>query len=200
MNIKNLADFIIEKMKRELPSTIVYHNVIHTLDVHDAVIRLGALEGLSEEEIYLLRAAALLHDSGVTVSFENHEQHSAKIAEELLPSYGFNPGEIEIIKSLIMATKIPQHTETLMEKVIVDADLDYLGRADFFVTSHKLRLEWEYAGNKVKLSDWYVIQMNFLRNHQYQTQTAMRLRNSRKLENLREIEELCTKGCDHKNH
>ena len=184
MNIKNLADFIIEKMKRELPSTIVYHNVIHTLDVHDAVIRLGGLEGLSEEEIYLLRAAALLHDSGVTVSFENHEQHSAKIAEELLPSYGFNPGEIE----------------TLMEKVIVDADLDYLGRADFFVTSHKLRLEWEYAGNKVKLSDWYVIQMNFLRNHQYQTQTAMRLRNSRKLENLREIEELCTKGCDHKNH
>ena len=87
-----------------------------------------------------------------------------------------------------------------MEKVIVDADLDYLGRADFFVTSHKLRLEWEYAGNKVKLSDWYIIQMNFLRNHQYQTQTAMRLRNSRKLENLREIEELCTKGCDHKNH
>ena len=195
MNLKSLADFIIEKMKRELPSTIVYHNVIHTLDVHDAVIRLGTLEGLNEKEIHLLRAAALLHDSGVTISFENHEENSAKIAEECLPDFDFNPEEIEIIKNLIMVTKIPQSAETLMEKVICDADLDYLGRADYFVTAHKLRLEWEYAGNKVHLSEWYVIQMNFLRGHQYYTQTAIRLRNARKQENLREIEQLCAQGC-----
>lgn len=199
MNLKNLADFIIEKMKRELPSTIVYHNVIHTLDVHDAVIRLGTLEGLNEEEIHLLRAAALLHDSGVTVSFEDHEEHSAEIAGECLPSFDFNSAEIEIIKKLIMATKLPQSVDTLMEKVICDADLDYLGRADFFVTSQKLRLEWEYAGNKINLSDWYVIQMNFLKNHQYHTQTAIRLRNARKLENLREIENLCSRNVEQKS-
>ncbi len=198
MNLKNLADYIIEKMKRELPSTIVYHNVVHTLDVHDAVVRIGGLEGLNENEIHLLRAAALLHDSGVTVSFEDHEEHSAKIAEELLPSFDFNPKEIEIIKKLIMATKLPQTAETLMEKVICDADLDYLGRADFFVTSQKLRLEWAYAGKTVNLTDWYVIQMNFLRNHEYHTQTAIRLRNARKLDNLREIEHLCANGCDQK--
>ena len=197
MNLKSLADFIVEKMKRELPSTIVYHNVIHTLDVHDAVIRIGTLEGLNETEIHLLRAAALLHDSGVTISFENHEENSAKIAEECLPSFDFNREEIEIIKKLIMVTKIPQSAETLMEMAICDADLDSLGRADFFVTAHKLRLEWEYAGNKVNLSDWYVIQMNFLKNHQYYTKTAVRLRNARKLENLKEIEYLCTKGCPH---
>lgn len=199
MNITNLADFIVEKMKRELPSTIVYHNVIHTLDVHDAVIRLGALEGLNENEIYLLRAAALLHDSGVTISFEDHEEHSAEIADECLPAFGFSPGEIEIVKNLIMATKLPQTADTLMKKVICDADLDYLGRADFFVTAQKLRLEWEYAGNKINLSDWYVIQMNFLRNHKYHTQTAIRLRNARKLENLKEIENLCTKACKQVN-
>ena len=56
-----------------------------------------------------------------------------------------------------------------------------------------------HAGNKVNLSDRYVIQMNFLRNHQYLTQTAALLRNVRKLESLIETKNLCTKGCDQGN-
>lgn len=198
MNINNLRDFIIEKMKRELPSTIVYHSVDHTLDVHDAAVRLANLEGLSENEINLLRAAALLHDSGITVGFEDHESHSVKIAEDYLPSFGFSAAEIDVIKRMIMATKLPQSASSILEKVLCDADLDYLGRADFFVTAQKLRLEWEYSGNKIDLSDWYIIQMNFLRNHNYQTSSAQYLRGERKLQNLKEIENLCTKGCDHK--
>jgi predicted metal-dependent HD superfamily phosphohydrolase len=197
MNIHNLCDFIIEKMKRELPSNIVYHSVDHTMDVHDAAVRLAKLEGLSDSEINLLRAAALLHDSGITVGFEDHESHSVKIAEDYLPSFGFNAAEIDTIKRMIMATKLPQSATTILEKVLCDADLDYLGRADFFVTAQKLRLEWEYTGNKIDLSDWYVIQMNFLRNHDYQTSSAQQLRGERKLQNLREVENLCTKGCNH---
>lgn len=198
MNINNLRDFIIEKMKRELPSIIVYHSVEHTMDVHDAAIRLAELEGLSEREICLLRAAALLHDAGITTGFEDHESHSVKIAGDYLPSFGFSVAEIDAIKRMIMATKLPQSATTILEKILCDADLDYLGRPDFFVIAQKLRLEWEYSGNKIDLSDWYVIQMNFLRNHNYQTNSAKKLRDERKLQNLREIETLCTKGCDHK--
>lgn len=197
-NIHNLRDFIIEKMKRELPPTIVYHSVGHTIDVYDAAVRLAKLEGLSERETNLVKAAALLHDSGITIGFEDHESHSVKIAGDYLPSFGFSVAEIDAIKQMIMATQLPQSATTILEKILCDADLDYLGRPDFFVTAQKLRLEWEYSGNKIDLSDWYVIQMNFLRNHNYQTNSAKQLRGERKLQNLREIENLCTKGCDHK--
>jgi predicted metal-dependent HD superfamily phosphohydrolase len=195
MNLTNLAEFIIEKMKRELPSTIVYHSADHTLDVHEAAIRLANLEGLTKYETDLLRAAALFHDSGITVSFDDHEAHSAAIAGEYLPSFGYQQEEIEIIQNMIMSTKLPQNASSLMERVLCDADLDYLGRADFFVIAQKLRLEWEYSGNKIDLKEWYVIQMNFLKNHKYLTDSAYQLRHDRKIQNLKEIEQLCVNGC-----
>lgn len=195
MNLKSLTEFIIEKMKRELPKTVVYHSADHTMDVHDAAVRLGKLEGLNEYEIDLLRTAALFHDFGITVDFEEHERISAKYAGEYLPSFGFSDLEIVVVVKMIMSTRLPQTAESLSEKVLCDADLDYLGRADFFVIAQKLRLEWELLGKKIELCDWYVLQMDFLKAHKYHTQSALALRNERKLQNLQEIENLCIKGC-----
>jgi predicted metal-dependent HD superfamily phosphohydrolase len=196
MSLTNLTEFIIEKMRRELPGFIVYHSVEHTLDVHDAAVRLATLEGLNENEIKLVRAAALLHDSGITVSFSNHEDVSADIAGQYLPSFGFTDVEIEKIKQMIITTKLPQSATTIEEQILCDADLDYLGRDDFFIIGQKLRLEWELTGNKVSLCDWYIIQMEFLKKHSYFTKSARKLRDKRKHDNLEEIEHLCTFKCN----
>ena len=198
MSLTNLTEFIVEKMRRELPSFIVYHSIEHTLDVHDAAVRLAKLEGLDEAGIRLVRAAALLHDSGITVAFIDHEDLSAEIAAKYLPSFGFFPDEISKIQQMIITTKLPQDAKSIEEQILCDADLDYLGRNDFFIIGQKLRLEWELVGNKVSLCDWYVIQMNFLRNHKYFTLSASALRNERKMQNLEEIQQLCTYHCKEK--
>ncbi len=199
MSLTNLTEFIVEKLRRELPEYVVYHSVEHTLDVHKAALRLAALEGLDEAETRLVSAAALLHDSGITVSFKDHEDISVEIAEKYLPSFGFRPEEIEKIRQMIITTKLPQSATTLESMILCDADLDYLGRSDFFVIGQKLRLEWELAGNKIDLCEWYIIQMDFLRNHKYFTESARKLRNQRKQENLTEIEQLCTFRCNERN-
>jgi predicted metal-dependent HD superfamily phosphohydrolase len=199
MSLTNLTEFIVEKMRRELPEFVVYHSVEHTLDVHEAALRLAKLEGLDETTTRLVSAAALLHDSGITISFKNHEDISADIAEQYLPAFGYNPTEIEIIKQMIITTKLPQSASTIESQILCDADLDYLGRADFFIIAQKLRLEWELTGNKIDLCEWYVIQMEFLKNHRYFTESARRLREQRKLENLLEIEHLCTFKCNGKH-
>lgn len=198
MSLTNLTEFIVEKMRRELPEFVVYHSVEHTLDVHEAALRLAKLEGLDSAATRLVSAAALLHDSGITVSFKDHEDISADIAEQYLPSFGFKPEEIEVIKQMIITTKLPQSASTIESQILCDADLDYLGRADFFVIAQKLRLEWELSGNKINLCDWYIIQMDFLRKHKYFTESALKLREKRKLENLLEIEHLCTFNCNGK--
>lgn len=194
--MNKLLDFVVDKMRRELPDFVIYHSVEHTLDVYEAAVRLAALEGLDATDTKLVSAAALLHDSGITVSFENHEDISAQIAEQHLPSFGFTANEIEKVKRMIIATKLPQTASGIDEQILCDADLDYLGRGDFFIIGQKLRLEWELTGNKISLCDWYVIQMEFLKKHKYFTRSARELREERKMQNLKEIEHLCTFRCN----
>ena len=49
------------------------------------------------------------------------------MAKEELPKFGLSEKDIELICGMIMATKIPQNPKTKLEKIIADADLEYLG-------------------------------------------------------------------------
>lgn len=198
MNIQGLYDFICDKMKREIPPFVVYHDIDHTLDVYKSVARLAQMERLDEYNINLLKAAALMHDFGITVKFEDHELVSAEMAQQYLPEFGFNDTEVKTIKEMILATRLPQAVHTLNDKILCDADLDYLGRNDFFIIGQKLRLEWELVGNKISLLDWYKLQMAFLKSHHYFTQSAQVLRNERKNLNLADIQLLCNAKCSDK--
>lgn len=79
-----------------------------------------------------MRLGALLHDIGFTVSNINHEEHSVKISRELMRECNFNSLDTETVVNLIYATRIPQHPKNELEKILCDADLDYLGRSDFY--------------------------------------------------------------------
>lgn len=177
-------------MQDQLPPFVIYHGVDHTYDVHASVLRLCQLEKLDEYNTNLIRAAAWLHDAGIMVKFEDHEVISARFADDYLPQFGFNKDEINQIKNMILATRLPQVATTLNEKILCDADLDYLGRNDFFVIGQKLRLEWLLIGNNISLYDWYKLQMDFLKNHHYFTKSAQLLRNERKNQNMAEIQHL----------
>lgn len=190
MNIEALSEFICKKMQDQLPPFVIYHGVDHTYDVHASVLRLCQLEKLDEYNTNLIRAAAWLHDAGIIVKFEDHEVISASFADDYLPQYGFNHDEISQVKNMILATRLPQVAKTLNEKIICDADLDYLGRNDFFIIGQKLRLEWLLIGNNISLYEWYKLQMEFLKNHHYFTKSAQLLRNERKNQNMAEIQHL----------
>jgi len=177
-------------MEDQLPPFVIYHGVDHTYDVHSSVIRLAQLEKIDDYNLKLIRAAAWLHDAGIIVKFEDHEEISAKFAAEYLPRFGFNDNEISQVQKMILATRLPQVAQTLNEKILCDADLDYLGRNDFFVIGQKLRLEWILIGNNITLYDWYKLQMEFLKSHHYFTKSAQLLRNERKNQNMAEIQHL----------
>jgi uncharacterized protein len=83
-----------------------------------------------------------------------------------------------------MATKIPQNPQSLLEKIICDADLSYLGRDDFFSISEKLYTEMISIGAISNREDWDRIQEEFLQQHHYFTATAIKLRKSQKEQNL----------------
>lgn len=190
MDYKGAEKYILKRLKNELQQNLYYHNVGHTLDVLEAAARYGTLEKIGEEEMVLLKTAALYHDSGFLVRYSQNEETSVRIVAEMLPGFGYSPGQIAIVKNMILCTEIPQKPTTILDKIICDADLDYLGRADFYMTGICLLREWNEHGVITTLKEWYHQELYFLQQHEYFTSSACKLRNNMKMLHLRQIKEL----------
>jgi adenylate cyclase len=186
----DIQEIILDKLEKELPDHLYYHNVKHTVDVVTEVELIGWGEGCSDEEILLLKTAGLFHDAGHTVAYDNHEFFSAQIAKEMLPKYNYTPGQIERICSLIMATRLPPQPSDLLESIICDSDLDYLGRSDFIPVSDTLYEELRAQDKMKSLNDWNRLQVKFISGHQYFTKTARSLREVNKQLQIERIQSL----------
>jgi uncharacterized protein len=170
---------------------LTYHNVAHTRDgVVPAAERLGVALGLGAEERLLVCTAAWYHDIGFVVQRQDHEVAGVRIAAQVLPRWGYSAAQISQIAGMIMATKLPQCPQTLLEQVLADADLDSLGRADFFETNAALRRELAAAGSAATDLEWYGAQVQFLEAHRYCTAPAQRLRDACKARNLAALKRL----------
>lgn len=184
MNYQQIKSEILSLLQNKLPRHLSYHSVSHIEDVIKASREIGEAEGLSEGNLLMLETAALFHDTGFLYGSKNHEEKSCEIAQEYLPKYGYSVAQIELIKGMIMATKIPQSPQNHMEQILADADLDYLGRDDFFIIGDKLYEELAMFGIISSERDWNLLQERFLENHHYFTKTAIERRSDKKNQNL----------------
>ncbi len=180
---------ILEKLKLGLAKNLYYHGLHHTLDVLAEAERIAREENISgKEDNLLLNVACVYHDSGFLVTYKNHEEAGCKIVSEELPSFGFTRQQIQIICEIIMATKIPQTPHNKLEEIICDADLDYLGRNDFFPISNSLFREVKERGWVDNERDWNIKQVAFFKAHHYFTPTNKNLREKEKQKHLEMIE------------
>ncbi|MES2629739.1 MAG: adenylate/guanylate cyclase domain-containing protein, partial [Bacteroidota bacterium] len=189
MDYRNLEKYVISFLAKNLPENLYYHGLHHTLTVERAVEEIALAEGISGEELFYLKTAALLHDAGFTESYENNEELGAGIAERILPNFGYNEKQIEEIRHLILATKVPQVPKTHLEKIICDADLFYLGSEEFHDIANALGrelLERKYVKN---MYEWDKIQVRFLSEHVFHTEYARKKARPQKLARLEEIKE-----------
>ncbi len=190
MDFAALESHVLSWLEQKLPPNLFYHGLDHTRDVLKSVQLLGREERVSNHDLLKLKAAALYHDSGFVEQYRANEPIGARFAREQLPAWGFTAADAEHIGEMILATKIPQEPHDHLAQILCDADLDYLGRDDYHVIAHSLRLEWMKYGDPKDLVEWYELQVRFLSSHTYFTASARRLRDARKQEHLAEIEEL----------
>ncbi|HYM94126.1 MAG TPA: HD domain-containing protein, partial [Chitinophagaceae bacterium] len=142
----------------------------------------------SKEDLVLLKIASLYHDSGFLVTYKGHEEAGCKIVREELPAFEFNASQIDSICEMIMATRIPQTPINHLGEIICDADLDYLGRPDFFTISNSLFLEMKERGWVSNERDWNIKQVAFFKAHYYFTSSSKKLREKEKQKHLEMIE------------
>lgn len=180
---------IMKLLEQHLSKDLHYHSIAHTKDVVKAVERLALSEGVTDEGLFLLKSAATYHDAGFIEQYDENEPIGVRLAQEILPKYGYTQEHIDRIKELIYVTKIPHAPSNKLEEIICDADLDYLGRDDFHEIADKLRHELRDHGKINSDRQWDEIQIKFLTSHRYFTKTAKKTRLKKKLANLEEIKE-----------
>lgn len=187
-DFEGLRSFIMNKLKAELHENLLYHSWEHTQTVEEAVIKYAELEKLSDHDLFLVRTAALFHDTGFLFRYHDNETLAVELFSYHAPKFGYQPDDIARINAIISATAIGAKPQNLAEAVMCDADLDYLGRLDYHVTAGKLFDEMELYGEKITRKERIEIQIDYLENrHQYYTTSAINLRDPGKKRRIVEL-------------
>jgi len=188
-----LAHHVEQRLRRELSAVLHYHGPHHTFDdVLPAVERLCRDEGVTPKNRDILLAAAMFHDIGFLESYNGNEPIGARIAGETLPKFGFSSSEISKVRALILATEMKEvdgvwrqvPENDLLKRILCDADLDNLGRDDFFAISDNLRQELLEQGKVFSELEWLTRQILFVSQQDWFTASQRRDRQAGKEKNL----------------
>lgn len=166
-----------------------YHQYEHALEVTERCVELAQKEWLNEEQTEILALASLFHDTGFVIQYDNNEYIWASIAKNYLKWVLYPEEKIKIVQELIISTNYFHTPQNILEQIIRDADTDNLWRDDFFEKWERLKRELETI-KKIKIldPDWVHYSITFLRKHKFQTQTEIKERQPKKMQNLRELE------------
>ncbi len=175
-----LKRIVLNKLEADLPLYLSYHGLDHTLDVLNVCEQYIRRLKLNEEQRYLIRIGAIVHDMGFLKGPANHEEVGSGMAAEIMRDLGMHEKQIIEVKGLVMATKIPQTPLNPLQMIICDADLDYLGRPDYPAISLKLFKELKYMKVIETEEQWKNLQINFLRAHHFHTPFAIKNREPKK--------------------
>ena len=197
LRVNDVEEFVLSKLEDGLPDNLYYHNVKHTIDVVTQVELIGRAEGVDDQEMLILKTAALIHDMGHLVNYDTHEEESVKLAKKILPEYNYTNAQIKQICELIKVTQMPPRPKNLLEEIMCDADLDYLGRTDFVPVSINLYKELAERNKIDSILEWNQMQLKFIKNHQYFTETAQKLREVNKKNQLQKIQEEIKREIEH---
>lgn len=182
----------LDDLNTKLSSKLSYHSVGHTLGALQTCELYLKHMKIDRYQAKLLRIGILFHDIGFTETIVEHEAKGAEIAAEMMSDLNFSKDDIQIVVGLILATKVPQQPHTVLEQIICDVDLDYLGRDDFYPIGNLLFKELKAYSLVTNLNDWNKIQIKFLENHEYHTDFAIKKRQPEKDKRIAELKKLIT--------
>ena len=181
--------YALSRLAGELSPHLTYHSLRHTRDdVLPAAVRLAQATGVNGDALLCLATAGLFHDIGFLVAYDDHETHGIAVARAALPEFGYSPAQLDVIAELIAATRMPQRPTSPLAELLCDADLDVLGRDDFWeINRHLLAETQHYRQVQIAEVEWLRGQAHFLEAHHFFTASAQQLRDPGKAHNLAKL-------------
>lgn len=167
----------------------IYHNLHHTEQVVENTVKIANHYQLSDQDFFIVVAASWFHDMGYFFDCRQHEIKGGELAAGFLTEKGVDPEIIAQVKGCIMATKMPQNPEGLLQQIVCDADLFHLGSDSFKERNKLMRKEAEaFCKRPIDKAEWRMKTIALFKAHHYHTDFCQNLLNARKAQNLAEME------------
>jgi len=188
--LKKVTEYVTRLFSEKLPGGYVFHNIEHTGYVAEKAGVIGRNSGLNEDDLNTVVLSAWFHDTGYINGFEDHEERSAKMAEEFLRAENIDTETIDTVKSCILATKVPQSPEDLLSQILCDADMAHMADENYFEWFERSRKERNNTrGEKINKLKYLKMSKEFFEQHNYFTEYAQKEFLSGKEKNLKLLEE-----------
>ncbi|MCS3796329.1 Pycsar system effector family protein [Niastella sp. OAS944] len=167
---------------------LIYHNLVHTENVVSAAIEIANHYRLNDLDYFIVVTAAWFHDIGYYTEPARHEEKGAEEAAAFLNRKDVDAKTIETVGNCIRATRLPQNPQTLLEKIVADADLFHLGTAKFAELNKIIRKEFiELHKIDISKDEWRNKTIRLLETHQYHTDYCRLLLNDTKAKHLEKL-------------
>lgn len=177
--------FATEWIVKRIGRTRLFHGLAHTQSVVHSCVELAKLELFSVEESEALVVAAWFHDTGYLIGSQGHEHESVRIATSFVKAQGSTDEFLQVVRDLILSTRMPTAPNGLLQQILCDADMNHLGSADYPQREALLRLELEIAeGIVMSDHEWLKKNIGFFEKHRYYTEHARQKWNEQKQINL----------------
>lgn len=185
--LNEVVAFIIGCFESDTPTYLAFHNITHTKHTVEHATEIARFYHLDEKNTFILLVAAWFHDIGyLYTSPGDHEAKSAEMMEAFLKSKC--PAEtVESIQSAIYATKYGVAPNSLVERIICDADTYHFGTTYFFTTDTLVEKEIELRTGSTS-AQWEEHSLNLLKAHQFYTAYCKDLLDEGKKKNISILE------------
>lgn len=165
--------FVVHLLKDRLSEDHQFHNLGHTLQVRQASLDIAVREGLSAEASEILELAALFHDTGFTVTYQDHETASQQIANDFLSRQQYPEDRTAEVLFAIQATRLSSAPRNLTEQILRDADMYHLGSEAYPDYLKALRHEWAtFLQHRYADAEWLRLNLEFLKKQVFFTPSA----------------------------
>lgn len=165
--------FVIKLLQDQLSEDHQFHNLSHTLHVRKAAMEIAVREGITKAAMETLELAALFHDTGFTIGYQDHETASQEIATSFLRAREYPEARCAEVNAAIQATHLATAPSNLTEQILRDADMYHLGSEAYPDFLRALRHEWSvFLQQRYADAEWLRLNMEFLKKQVFFTPSA----------------------------
>ncbi len=186
--IKETADYVEAFMNNHDLSKLRFHNSVHIKEVVKGAEIMARYYKLNEQDSAVVIVSAYFHDIGYCGNGKDgHEERSADIAEAFLKQKNFDDKIISAVRGCILATKMPQSPQNLLEEIVCDADLFHLGSDWFGMRNKLMRQEAGVCGYGENKEHWRKNTIQLMEQHHYHTTYGKKVLEPRKQQNIESL-------------
>lgn len=186
--LNEVREYVSHYINTNVSDEYTYHDLQHTINVLVSAQEISSYFDLDDSDFEILCLAAWFHDVGYDEGPTDHEKRGAAHARRYLTERKYPEASIQKIESCIMATQMPPNPTSILGEILCDADLNHLGRKNYWDRCSKVRHELNTSkGMVMSDKEWVDFEIAFLNRHQWYTSPGKSLYEKRKRKHLRQL-------------